>query len=120
MLVQVRLRWDSLEKCGSRCRLGRSCLGNPWVAAVRLAALLLLPTLLFAQPFAGERLFCAAFLSRLHVITVLLDFLDDVFLLHFALEAAQRTFQGLTFLNSYFRQLVFTVLPVQVAICFKP
>jgi hypothetical protein len=46
---------------------------------------------------------------------VLLDFLDDIFLLHFALEAAQRIFQGFTFLNADFRQLEFTVLPMHVA-----
>ena len=44
-----------------------------------------------------------------------LDFLDDVFLLHFTLEPAQCIFQGLTFLNADFSQLDFTVLPLQVA-----
>ena len=44
-----------------------------------------------------------------------LDFLDDVFLLHFAFEPAQRIFQGLTFLNADFSQLDFTVLPMHVA-----
>lgn len=33
-----------------------------------------------------------------------LHFLDDVFLLHFALETAQRIFQAFTLLNPYFRQ----------------
>jgi hypothetical protein len=46
---------------------------------------------------------------------VLLDFLDDVFLLHFALEPAQRIFQRLTFLNADFSHLDFTVLPMHVA-----
>jgi hypothetical protein len=46
---------------------------------------------------------------------VLLDFLDDVFLLHLALEPAQRIFQRLTFLNADFGQLNFTVLPMHVA-----
>ena len=33
-----------------------------------------------------------------------LDFFDDVFLLDFALETLQRTFQGLTILNDNFSQ----------------
>ena len=32
-------------------------------------------------------------------------FLDDVFLLHFALKAPKRVFQGLTFLNPYLCQI---------------
>jgi hypothetical protein len=36
--------------------------------------------------------------------------------LHFALEPAQRIFQGLTFLNADFSHLNFTVLPMHVAI----
>jgi hypothetical protein len=46
---------------------------------------------------------------------VFFDFLDDVFLLHFALEPAQRIFQRLTFLNAYFSHLKITVLPMHVA-----
>ena len=44
-----------------------------------------------------------------------LNFLDDVFLLHFAFEPAQRIFQGLAFVNADFSQLDFTVLPMHVA-----
>jgi hypothetical protein len=73
--------------------------------AVRLEALIQLATLLLAQPFARKRLFCAALFSRLHVIAMLLDFFDDVFLLHFALETAQSIFQRLTFLNADFSHL---------------
>jgi hypothetical protein len=46
---------------------------------------------------------------------VLLDFFDDVFLLHFALKTAQCIFQRLTFLNADFCHLDFTVLPMHVA-----
>ena len=46
---------------------------------------------------------------------MLLDFFDDVFLLHFALETAQCIFQRLTFLNADFSHLDFTVLPMHVA-----
>jgi hypothetical protein len=73
--------------------------------AVCPGALILLAPHLLAQPFARKRLFCAALLSRLHVIAMLLDFFDDVFLLHFALETAQRIFQRLTFLNADFSHL---------------
>ncbi len=68
-------------------------------------SLIHLPPLLLSQPLARQRLFCAALLSRLNVITVFLDLLDDVFLLHFALEATQRVFQRLTFLNADFGHL---------------
>ncbi len=47
-------------------------------------------------------------------------FLDNVFLLHFALEPAQRIFQRLTFLNTNLGHLDFTVLPMHaamIAIC---
>ena len=44
-----------------------------------------------------------------------LDLFDDVFLLHFTLEPAQRIFQRLTFLNADFSHLDFTVLPMHVA-----
>jgi hypothetical protein len=46
---------------------------------------------------------------------VLLNFLDDIFLLHFALETAQRVFQRLTLLNADFSHLDFTILPMHVA-----
>ena len=75
----------------------------------------MLPPLLLAQPLARQCLLRATLLTRLHVITVLFDFLDDVFLLHFALEPAQRIFQRLTFLNADFSHLDFTVLPMHVA-----
>ena len=60
---------------------------------------------------AGEQMFFAGF----HVEAVLLDFLDDVFLLHLALETAQCIFQRFTFLNTDFSHLDFTVLPMHVA-----
>ena len=45
--------------------------------------------------FAGERRFQTAFLSWWNVEGVTFDFTDDVFLLHFAFEAAERAFQRL-------------------------
>jgi hypothetical protein len=46
---------------------------------------------------------------------MLLDFFDDVFLLHFALETTQCVFQRLAFLNADFSQLDLTVLPMHVS-----
>jgi len=43
---------------------------------------------------------------------VTFDLLNDVFLLHFTLEAAQRILEGFTLLNSDFRQLKHTPKPV--------
>jgi len=37
-----------------------------------------------------------------------LDLFDDVFLLHFSLEAPEGVFQGFTFLESYFSQTLNT------------
>jgi hypothetical protein len=87
----------------------------PWVVLPAWGSLVHLSPLLLAQPLARQCLLRATLLSRLHVITVLLDFLDDVFLLHFAFETAQRIFQRLTFLNAYFSQLEFTRLPMHAA-----
>jgi hypothetical protein len=42
-----------------------------------------------------------------------LDFLDDVFGLHFSLETAERIFQRLAFLNPNFCQRVYTSKPSQ-------
>ena len=47
---------------------------------------------------------------------MLLDFFDDIFLLHLALETAQRIFQRLTFLDNNFGHYVFTPNPVRIGI----
>jgi hypothetical protein len=59
---------------------------------------------LFASPLAGQSLLYAFLLSRLEVVGVSLNFLDDIFLLDFAFETAQGVFQRLVILESYFRQ----------------
>ena len=46
----------------------------------------------------------AFFFPGLQVKGVALDLFDNVFLLHFPLEAAQSVFEGLTLLQSNFRQ----------------
>lgn len=60
----------------------------------------------------GQRFFNALFFARLQVKGVTLDLLDDVFLLHLALEATQCIFEGLALLKSYFCQLNYTPKPV--------
>src|SRR5438552_16881836 len=60
---------------------------------------------LLASAFTRQRFLYALFLARLQVQRVTLNLLDNIFLLHFALEMAQRTLEGLTLLNSDFRQL---------------
>ena len=61
-------------------------------------------SLLLARPFASECLLGAALIAGLQIEGVFLDVLDDVLLLHFALKAAEGTFDGLAFLNFYFCQ----------------
>src|SRR5579863_9840283 len=103
------------DERGSQVRLLRRCFGKSRLVLPAWRSLVLLPPLLFAQPFARQGLLGAPLFTRLHVITVLLDFLDDVFLLHFTLETAQGIFQGLTFLNADFSHLKITILPMHVA-----
>ena len=59
---------------------------------------------LLAIALAGQGLLHAHLLAWLHVIRVPLDFLDDVFLLHLALETAQCILKRFAFLNLYFCQ----------------
>jgi hypothetical protein len=68
-----------------------------------VASVLLLANLL-TGPFASQRSFHALFLAGLQVKGVALNLFNNVFLLHFALETAQSVFEGLTLLQSNFRQ----------------
>ena len=77
---------------------------------IRFAALLL------PRPLARERLFGAAPIARFQVERMLLDILDDIFLLNLPLEAAKRAFNGLAFLHFDFSQAVYTPLPASVRI----
>src|SRR5271167_3624705 len=70
--------------------------------------------LLLAQSLPRKGFFGPAFLAWLHVEAVLLDFLDDIFLLHLALETAQCIFQRLTFLDNDFSHFTFTPNPVRI------
>lgn len=53
---------------------------------------------------ASKRGLYSFFLTGLQVKGVALNLLDNVFLLHFTLEAAQGVLEGLTFLQPNFRQ----------------
>src|SRR5271168_1863251 len=73
-----------------------AALGRPPLHLIRFSPLLL------AQSLPRKRFLRPALFAGFHVEAVLLDFLDDVFLLHLALETAQGVFQGFTLLNDDF------------------
>jgi hypothetical protein len=77
-------------------------LGKPKGPNCVLLRLILLASLLFAQALARQRLFGASLFTGFHVEAMLLDFLDNVLLLHLALETTQSVFKRLTFLNDDF------------------
>jgi hypothetical protein len=60
--------------------------------------LILFPAYLFTVSLASQRLFDALFLAGLQVKRMPLHFLDDVFLLYLAFEAAESIFQRLSLL----------------------
>jgi hypothetical protein len=63
------------------------------------------PASLLPVPFTGKRLLDPQLLTRFQVKRVPLDFFDNVLLLDFALEAAQRVFQRFALLQLYFSQI---------------
>src|SRR3982075_3650483 len=71
---------------------------------ISLAPSILLLTRLLTGTLASQCGLHAFFFARLQVKGVTLDFLNNVFLLHLALETAQRVFEGLPLLQSYFGQ----------------
>src|SRR5258707_14520263 len=64
------------------------------------------PPLLLAQSLPRKRFLGPALLAGLHIEAMLLDFLDDVFLLHLALKTPQSIFQGFTLLDDDFSHFV--------------
>ena len=66
------------------------------------------PALLFSAAFTSEGLFRPTLVTRLQIERVLLDILDDIFLLHLPLETAQGAFDGFAFLDLYFSQALST------------
>jgi len=63
---------------------------------------------LLAIALACQRFFHSLFFAWFQVKRVALNFLDNVFSLHFALEAAQGILKGFAFLNSNFCQRGYT------------
>src|SRR5690606_17375211 len=57
---------------------------------------------LLTAPFPGQRLFDALLFSKFQLEGVILDFLDDVFLLNIPLETPQCILDGFTVLNANF------------------
>ena len=76
----------------------RSSPGPGPTVLLRLAALLL------ARPLPRQRLFRAATIAGLQIEGMLLDILDDIFLLDLPLEPAKRAFDGLAILHFDFSQ----------------
>jgi len=64
--------------------------------------LILLTTLLLTETLTRESFLGATLFPGLHVVAVLLDFFDDVFRLHFPLEAPECILQRFTLLNDNF------------------
>ena len=93
---------------------------NHGSAALKAARLICFPSLLLTQSLPRKRFFSAALFAGLHVKAMLLDFLNDVFLLHFALEAPQCVFQRLTFLDNDFGHYEFTPNPVRIGFLAAP
>lgn len=63
---------------------------------------------LLACPFSSQGCLDPLFLPRFQIEGVLLNLLDDIFLLNLALEATQRVFEGFTLLKPYFSQPINT------------
>jgi hypothetical protein len=68
------------------------------------AALILFFARFLASSLASKSRLDTLFLAGLQVEGVALDLLDNVFLLHLALETAQSVLEGFTLLKSYFCQ----------------
>jgi hypothetical protein len=90
-----QLRLNRVGARSSRAAPGRS---GPFPISVLFFASLLTGSL------ASQRCLHAFFLAGLQVKGVALDLLDDVFLLHLALEPAQSILEAFALLKSYFCQ----------------
>ena len=79
----------------------------------KLPALVLLFTSLLAIPLPRQCCLHATLFTRLEVVGVTFDFLDDVFLLDLPFKAAQRIFKRLAFLYTNFCQKLSTSKPAR-------
>jgi hypothetical protein len=96
---------------GMRRRQGKGPF--PRGGAARYRSVLLFPSFLPAA-LARQCFFHALFLAGFQIKGVTLDLLNNVFLLHLALEAAQCILKGLALLQSDFCQRNYTPKLVQV------
>ena len=87
---------DAAQHGGGQIKQSRSGTERPFIALILFLACL------FSGALPSERSFYALFFAGLQVEGVTLDLLDDVFLLHLALETAQGIFQRLILLNDDF------------------
>jgi hypothetical protein len=85
-------------------QIERSRPGTERPLTALMLRLVLFFTRFLASTLARESSLDTLFLAGLQVKGVALDLLDNVFLLHLALEAAQRILQRFTLLKSYFCQ----------------
>lgn len=97
------LRGPDSRKCGARRRGKRK--GDPMLAGPP-PCLVRFPTLLLAQSLPRKCFLGPALFAGLHVEAMLLDFLDDVFLLHLTLETPQGILQGFTLLDDDFSHFI--------------
>ena len=88
----------SSTRWGARFEQGRPGKERPSIELVLFFARLLASTL------ASESSLDTLFLAGLQVKGVALNLLDNVFLLHLALETAQRVLEGFSLLKPYFCQ----------------
>jgi hypothetical protein len=89
---------DATRPGGGQIEQGRPGTGRPFNASVLLLANFL------ASALASERRLHAFLFTGFEIKGVALNLLNNVFLLHFALEAAQSVLKGFTLLQSNFRQ----------------
>jgi len=97
------LRGPDSRKCGAEPRGKRK--GDP-VQPGPPKVLIRFPPLLLAQSLPRKRFLGPALLAGFHVEAMLLDFLDDVFLLHLALKTPQGIFQRFTLLDDDFSHAI--------------
>jgi hypothetical protein len=90
---------DATQDGGGQIEQGRSGTERPFTALILFLACL------FSGALPSERSFYALFFAGLQVEGVTLDLLDDVFLLHLALETAQSILEGFALLKPYFCQI---------------
>jgi hypothetical protein len=92
-----------LKTAGARFEQSRPGTERPFTAFSSVALVLFFARFLTSS-LARKSSFHALFLAGLQVEGVALDLLDNVFLLHLALETAQSVLEGFSLLKSYFCQ----------------